>query len=180
MKRLWFFVGLLPAIIIYSSFAEWSWGSLTDHRLWLWFHLDGGGAALHPGQGPFSLHNLPWNIYTAMFMAPATDGRPPYIHPTIAGQAVWSITPALVLALRAPLNRPTLCLWGMAICSMIPSMTVYANGSAQLGFRYLILAYPFLFVLMARGWQRDALSYTLVIASIMLTWFFISQMRGWM
>ena len=161
-------LGALPAIAIYLAWSYARFGGLVDQALWRWYLLDSYGWLQHPG-GPFNFRNLPFNLYTALFMAPAFSNRPPWIHPTFMGQALIFTSPALILCLRGQGTRAGL-MWLAAGLVMVPSLTVYANGFSQFGARYWIQALPFLLVLMAIG-VRDAVdreARILVVISILL------------
>ena len=187
-----FALGLLPAFAIYLWFVNGRFGNwavyrgvvtepltwnLRDKALWLWYAQDSFGGLKNPGVGPFSWRYLPSNLYTAFFMAPRCDGVFPFIHPTPTGQAIMTISPAFILALRAPLaTRETLLLWAAVILGMCGALLVWANGFVQLGARYWIMVYPFLFLLIART-PIDQFAKILIIASICLSLFFTAQVR---
>jgi len=164
----WLALGALPAVAIYLAWSYARFAGFADQALWRWYELDSYGYLQHPG-GPFNLRNLPFNLYTALFMAPAFSDRPPWIHPTFMGQALVFTSPALILCLRARDRRAAL-MWLATGFVMIPPLTVYANGFSQFGARYWIQALPFLLVLMAIGVRNavDQEARILIVLSILL------------
>ena len=157
-------IGALPALGIYVAFNEWRYHTLTDIGLSLWYYWEPGGAYIHPGLGPFALAYLPFNLFTALFMAPQFVDHFPWVIPTPSGQAILLTSPAFVMAFKAK-GRDGCLLWGCLGASMVVAMLVYANGCAQMGFRYLIQGYPFLIALMAIG-GVDRVSRCLIVVSI--------------
>ena len=137
---LWIAPGLAFAGVFYIAFNEARYRTLTDIGLWLWYQYDGAGHASHPGiPGPFSLHFVPNNLYTVLFMSPALNDQFPYIHPTGGGQALIPTSPAFILALRASIRRPIVILmWLAVLLGAAASLSVYANGFVQFGTRYWI------------------------------------------
>ena len=164
-----FLLGLTPAILAYLAWNYARFETLTDGSLWLWWAHDSYRAP-HAGSttGPFSIHYLPWNLYSAFFMAPLFQPTFPWIRPWVMGESLLFTSPALLLALRAPWDRLTLLLWTAVGLSMAAALTVYANGMIQFGARYWIQALPFLLALMARS-EIDRFARILIGASIILT-----------
>lgn len=100
-------------------------------------------------------------------MAPNFQWRFPWIVPTPAGQSLLTTSPALILALRASLTEgETWLLWAATALVMCGALLVYSNGIAQVGYRYGIMALPFLLVLMSKG-PMDQLAKILIGVSIM-------------
>lgn len=148
-------LGLLPAIVAYIAWSYVRFGTFTDKALWLWYQVDPYAKA-HPG-GPFSLANLSWNLYTALFMAPMFNSHGfPWIRPWGMGEALIFTSPALILALRASWRRvETWVLWACVFGCMAAGLTVYANGFVQFGARYWIQVMPFLIALMGMSRLRQ-------------------------
>ena len=178
----WMLPGLAAAALIYVAYNEVRFGTPNDIALWIWYNQDKYRFA-RPG-GPFALRDLPFNLYTLLFMAPSYSDKFPWIHPEFMGQALILMSPAFILALRPSFLRPIPALMlAAAILSSGPSLLVYASGFAQLGPRYYVQVYPFLLTLIALGIPRkpDQLTKILIVVSIVLVVFFTWQVRwyGW-
>lgn len=178
----WMLPGFVGAALIYLAYNEVRFGSPNDLSLWIWYGQDKYRFS-RPG-GPFALRDLPFNLYTLLFMAPAYDDKFPWIRPQFMGQALILTSPAFVLALRPNLLKPlTALVAAAAILGSGPSLLVYASGFAQLGPRYYVQVYPFLLTLVALGTPHkpDQLTKILIVVSIVLVVFFTWQVRwyGW-
>lgn len=144
-------------------------GSLVDKAIQLWAVAD------RAPYGAFSIHYLPFNLYTTFFMAPVYVSSAPWLLPQISGMSLFSTTPALLLVLRAPFNR---FLWLQVVLVMAGPMLVYSNGVAQLGARYWLLAMPFLMLIV--GCQpTDRFAKILIGASIALMCYWMWCVRYW-
>lgn len=181
-ELLWMLPGFAGAALLYVAYNEVRFGTPNDIALWLWYAQDRYRFA-RPG-GPFALRDLPYNLYTLLFMAPGYSDKFPWIHPEFMGQALILTSPAFVLALRPSFLKPLPALiLAAAALSSGPSLLVYASGFAQLGPRYYVQVYPFLLTLIALGAPRrlDQLSKILIALSIALVVFFTWQVRwyGW-
>jgi hypothetical protein len=178
----WMLPGFAGAALAYAAYNEVRFGTPNDIALWIWYAQDSYRLS-RPG-GPFALRDLPFNLYTLLFMAPGYSDKFPWIHPEFMGQALILTSPAFVLALRPSFLKPlpVLVLAGAALSSG-PSLLVYASGFAQLGPRYYVQIYPFLLTLIALGAPRklDQLTKILIVISIALVVFFTWQVRwyGW-
>lgn len=181
-ELIWILPGFAAAVLIYTAYNLVRFGTPNDVALWIWYAQDKYGLS-RPG-GPFALRDLPFNLYTVLFMAPSYSDKFPWIHPEFMGQALIFTSPAFVLALRPSFLKPIpVLVLAAAILSSGPSLLVYANGFAQLGPRYYEQVYPFLATLIALGVPRklDQLTKILIVLSIILTVFFTWQVRwyGW-
>lgn len=179
LRELW---KLLPgwglALAVYGWFNYMRYGTVVDLTFSLYYPHD--PAHLSATHGPFSVHYLPNNLYTLLFIGPTFSGRFPWIRPTAMGQSLPLTSPAFVLALRPSFKQrimPLLLL--AALAGSLPSLTVYASGYVQFGARYYIQAYPFLLAMMAMGMKRraDQLSKILIVTSIALVAFGLWQVR---
>lgn len=164
--------GFAIAVVISVWFNEVRFGTLSDISLWLFTHQDGWLQQRMGGGSPIQLSFLPANIYTVLFMAPVLDGRFPYIHPQIHGQALVLTSPAFLLALRPSFRRaiPLLVLLAAGF-SMGPVLLWYGNGFMQFGMRFYVQVFPFLVVLMALGAQElgiDQMGKILIVISVIL------------
>jgi hypothetical protein len=181
-ELVWMLPGLTGAALIYVAYNEVRFGTPNDIALWIWYGQDKYRFA-RPG-GPFALRDLPFNLYTLLFMAPGYSDKFPWIHPEFMGQALMLTSPAFILALRPSFLRPIPALvLAAALLSSGPSLLVYASGFAQLGPRYYVQVYPFLLTLIALGAPRklDQLTKILIVVSIIFVAFFTWQVRwyGW-
>ena len=157
--------GLALAAALYIGWSYVRFGTLTDHTLWLWWATDPYRAPhIGANAGPFSLVYLPWNLYTALFMAPHFQPAFPWVRPWVMGEALVFTSPALLLTMLGRLTIERAALWLAVALSMGACLTVYANGFVQFGSRYWIQALPFLVLLMPKGQGR-----ALIILSIILT-----------
>ena len=178
----WMLPGFVGAALVYVAYNEVRFGTPNDVALWIWYGRDNYRLS-RPG-GPFALRDLPFNLYTLLFMAPGYSDKFPWIHPEFMGQALILTSPAFVLALRPSFLKPipVLILVAAALSSG-PSLLVYASGFAQLGPRYYVQVYPFLLTLIALGVPRklDQLTKILIVVSIVFVVFFTWQVRwyGW-
>jgi hypothetical protein len=76
--------------------------------------------------------------------------HPPYLIAGTFGTSLTYTSPALVLALLAPLReRAVQLLWLATICCAIPALLYYSTGMVQLGARHALDFIPFLYALMA-------------------------------
>jgi hypothetical protein len=179
--------GLVTGAVVYGVFNYSRYGSFFDQSLWLWYRCcDGGGyfnAAFHRAiPGPFSLHFLPTNLYTLLFLGWGPSESFPGIKPQGAGQALLLTSPAFILALRPSLKGAvTILMWLASILTMGASLTVYASGFMQFGTRYYVQIFPFLLVLIAlgvgAGRRVDQFGKILIFASILLVAFGVWQIR---
>lgn len=193
-RRLFTFAAtLIPAalLLLWFNWARFGNPFQTDLALYVQTNF----FDLHPLMpfGPFSPHYLPQNLDVVLFMPPHLDDRWPYLHPHMAGQALIFTSPAFLVALRARLftatlwarlSTATVCLWLMMFSVMVPCMLVWATGYEQLGARYWIQAYPFMFALMCRHATDDGLDRfdkMLICLSIAMVWvsIFIVRHYGW-
>jgi hypothetical protein len=178
----WMLPAFAGAALVYVAYNEVRFGAPNDIALWIWYRQDNYRFA-RPG-GPFALRDLPFNLYTLLFMAPGYSDNFPWIHPEFMGQALMLTSPAFVLALRPSFLKPIPALiLAAAALSSGPSLLVYASGFAQLGPRYYVQVYPFLLTLVALGVPRklDQLTKILIVLSVILVVFFTWQVRwyGW-
>jgi hypothetical protein len=109
--------------------------------------------------GLFSLAHLPKNLYALLLATPqaypslqAPVLAFPYLYPSPWGMGLFFTTPAFLYLWRARLReRMVRGAWLATCLVLIPIVTYYGVGWMQFGYRYALDAYPFLFVLMARG-----------------------------
>jgi hypothetical protein len=177
--------GFAMAAAVYGTFNYTRYGTFFDQSLWLWYRCcDGGGYnSTKTIPGPFSVHFLPPNLYTLLFLGWGFNSTAfPWVRAQGAGQALLFTSPAFVLALRPSLKRAmTLLMWLASVLTMSASLTVYASGFVQFGTRYYVQIFPFLLVLVALGVgpgkPPDQLTKILIVASIFLVCFGLAQIR---
>jgi hypothetical protein len=187
IRELWWMgPGFAMAAIVYGTFNYTRYGTFFDQSLWLWYRCcDGAGAsdpANHGVPGPFSIHFLPRNVYTVLFMNWGFGNRFPWLFPMGSGQALMFTSPAFILALRSSLKKAVpVLIWLAALFTMAGALSVYANGFVQFGPRYWVQVYPFLLVLVALGMEADKpvdqLTKVLILASIFLVCLGIWEIR---
>jgi hypothetical protein len=184
-RRLSSVFGMLPGFamagVVYGVFNYSRYGTFFDQALWLWYRCCDGNGYFNPSfhqaiPGPLSLHFLPVNLHTVLFLGWGLSDVAPWLHPLGGGQALILTSPAFILALRPSLKRwGSQLMWLATVLCMGPAMLWYANGFVQFGPRYWIQVYPFLLVLVALGIGRaqraDQLTKILVLASILLVSF---------
>lgn len=172
--------GFVFALGVYAIYCYLRYGVPYDLGLGLWYNVEPAGRAAHPGLGPFSLSYLPFNLYTALFMAPAFVPHFPWVVPTPMGQCILLTSPALLVALAAPWDKKTALLWSAVLLSMSGCLLVWSNGVEQFGYRYLIQVLPFLVLLMSRVRESpDRVTRTLVLVSLCLTTWGLAVIRLW-
>jgi hypothetical protein len=163
--------------VLYALINEARFGTLTDPTMWIWYAQDIAGGKRFPW-GPFSLHYLPLNIYTALFLGPAYTWQAPFIRPQAIGQSLLTTSPALLLALRAKFwNVEMVLLWSAIVLGMGACMLVWSNGVEQFGARYWIQSFPFFVALIAKT-PIDQFAKVLIVASIFLVVAFTMEIRG--
>ena len=165
--------------IVYVALNLVRFGSFGDPTMWIWYAQDVAGGKRFPW-GPFSLHYLPLNIYTALFLGPAYVWQAPFIRPQAIGQSLLTTSPALLLALRARFTKETCLFWAAIILGMGACMLVWSNGVEQYSCRYWIQVFPFFIALISKT-PIDQFAKILIVASIALTLFFTWEIRvlGW-
>jgi hypothetical protein len=190
-RRFWRLAGMIPGFamagVVYGLFNYSRYGTFFDQALWLWYRCCDGSGYFNPAfhraiPGPLSLHFLPANLHTVLFMGWGLGDTFPWLHPLGAGQALVLTSPAFILALRPSLkNRMTQLIWSAAILCMGPGLLWYATGFVQFGPRYWLQVYPFLLVLVALGVgatkRADQMTKILILASILLVSFGMWHIR---
>jgi hypothetical protein len=168
---------LAVSFFIYAIHGWAKYGVPYDKGLQLWYGQDVLSQTAY--YGPFSIHYLPFNLYTTLFMAPAFTRGFPWIVPTNAGQALMLTSPALILVLGANYReRKNQYLIAATLLSMSGCLLVWANGADQFGCRYWIQALPFLCLLM-RDAESSRLAQRLVVVSVVLQAWGVSVIRLW-
>jgi len=142
-----FGVALAPFALLWIAYNEARWGVPYDSGHTIFFHQDAGvGSSVG---SPFSLSNLPMQLYSFFIQAPSYTQARPYLVPELTGVALTFTSPALLLALRVRGPAVTVAaLWLATFLAAGPSLLYYVNGSSQYGMRHAMDFEPYLFVLM--------------------------------
>jgi hypothetical protein len=121
------------------------------------------GYALIPGvlaeaaytNGIFGIANIPSSVWAMLLATPPTVAGFPYFQPPRIGPvSILLTTPAFLWAFRA--RRPdwfNLGAWTAIGLILIPILTHGGTGDEQFGYRFAQDFYPFLFLLMVRGFR---------------------------
>ena len=99
---------------------------------------------------PFALKNVGMQLQFYLLQAPHLIALPPYVVAGQFGTALTFTSPALAIALLAPLReRAVQLLWLATACCAIPALLYYSTGMVQFGARHALDFIPFLYALMA-------------------------------
>jgi hypothetical protein len=158
-------LALLPFALAWIGYNELRWHVPWDAGHTIFYHED---PYLGSATGsPFSLQNVPMQLWSFFVLQPQMQNAPPYVVPLQVGTALWFTSPALLLALFA--RRPlalVISLWIAVVLVAGPSLLYYANGGAQFGMRHALDFEPFLLVLLALA-AREGLA---VIWRALIVW----------
>jgi hypothetical protein len=98
-------------------------------------------------QGLFSLHAIPWNIYTMLFQGFESIDYFPYIRPNGFGCSIFLASPFLCLLFRQG-GRYKVGAW-VAIGCLTLVLWLHGNpGSWQFSYRYAMILLPWMFLLL--------------------------------
>lgn len=99
---------------------------------------------------PFALKNLGMQLQFYFMKPPQVLATPPYLVAGQFGTALTFTSPALAIALLAPIReRAVQLLWFATACCAVPALLYYSTGMVQLGARHALDFIPFLYCLMA-------------------------------
>jgi hypothetical protein len=148
---------LLPAVAVGALFAIPSafynyirWGTIADVGFSKFYYVMESDK--HGGSGPFGLEYLGMQLQFYFLQQPHVVAVPPYLIAGTFGTALTYTSPALVIALLAPIReRAVQWLWLATACCAIPALLYYSTGMVQLGARHALDFIPFLYALMAYG-----------------------------
>ena len=124
------------------------WGTIADVGFTKFYRtMDMGKDDPAP---PFALKNLVMQLHFYLAEPPHVIAAPPYLIAGHFGTALTITSPALAIALLAPIReRAVQLLWlATALCA-IPALLYYSTGMVQLGARHALDFIPFLYALMA-------------------------------
>lgn len=124
------------------------WGTIADVGFTKFYYVVESDK--HGGAGPFGLQYLGMQLQFYFLQQPHLIAAPPYLIAGTFGTALTYTSPALVIALLAPLReRAVQLLWLATACCAIPALLYYSTGMVQLGARHALDFAPFLYALMA-------------------------------
>ncbi|GAC1623034.1 MAG: hypothetical protein NVS4B13_12520 [Candidatus Elarobacter sp.] len=149
-----FVASLVPFFVLWVSYNLARWHVPWDAGHTIFYHQDPfmGSAA----GSPFSLANVPTELFSFFVVPPVLHGTFPYVEPLAFGTALWFTSPALVLAFfaREP-RRLVASLWIATLLVAGPSLLYYANGGSQFGMRHALDFAPFVLILMGLAARSD-------------------------
>lgn len=162
-----FSLGLAPAILFNGIYNFLRWGTVFDVGYILlpifnepWYRY-----------GLFSIRYVPLHLKEVFTALPAFSKNPPFMIPSIYVMALWFVTPAFLLILKAKF-KTKLALASLIAAAVIalPDLMHGNNGSTQFGFRFALDFMPFLLLLTASGLQNNFSWYAklLLILSILI------------
>ena len=160
--------GVAPLLALYAGYNWLRWHTLRDIGYLEFYHQDTNVGS--PTGSPFALSHVPFNLYSWFMLAPDFAREFPWIKPTSFGVSLTLTSPALLLALAAPVrNREAVALWSTIALVSIPSLLYFVNGFEQFGMRYTLDFTPFAIVLVARAFTRvpSSLAIGLIVYSIL-------------
>ena len=97
--------------------------------------------------GLFSIHAIPWNVYTMLFQGFESISYFPYIRPNGFGCSIFLASPFLCLLFREG-GRYKVAAWG-AIALLTLVLWCHGNpGSWQFSYRYAMILFPWMFLLL--------------------------------
>ena len=128
--------------------------------------------------GLFSIHAIPWNMYTMLFQGFESISYFPYILPNGFGCSIFLASPFLFLLFREG-GRYTVAAW-VAIALLTLVLWCHGNpGSWQFSYRYAIILLPWMFLLLtgngpAKVTIREVSLFAVSVAiNAMATWLFL-------
>ena len=97
--------------------------------------------------GLFSLHAIPWNIYTMLFQGFESISYFPYIQPNGFGCSIFLASPFLCLLFRQGGRYKTVAWVAIALLTLV--LWMHGNpGSWQFSYRYAMILLPWMFLLL--------------------------------
>jgi hypothetical protein len=124
------------------------WGSIADEGFAKFYRImDAGKVDPSP---PFALKNVGMQLHFFFLQQPHVIPTAPYLIAGTFGTALTYTSPALLIALLAPIReRAVQLLWFATALCAIPALLYYSTGMVQLGARHALDFIPFLYALMA-------------------------------
>ncbi|MBU1000219.1 hypothetical protein KKE78_02370 [Patescibacteria group bacterium] len=146
-----FFVGLAPAVLFNGVYNYFRFGTIFDVGYSLlpifnepWYRY-----------GLFDVRYIPIHINELFTSLPVFSNQLPYIVPSIYIMALWFVTPAFLLVIRANF-RTKLSIASLValIVISLPGLAHGNNGSTQFGYRFALDFMPYLIILTTSGLQN--------------------------
>ena len=171
-----FVLALVPFFVLWIAYNEARWHVPWDAGHTVFYHQDPYMG--QPNGSPFSLANVPNELYSFFVVAPRWHAQFPYLEPLAFGTALWFTSPALAFALfaRAP-RRLVVSLWAATLLVAGPSLLYYANGGSQFGMRHALDFEPFVLVLMGLA-ARQSRAQLWRAAQALIVWSVLAGMWG--
>ena len=158
---------LTPFVVGWLTYNEVRWHVPWDIGHTIFFHQDADVGNIVGS--PFSVANVPNQLWSFFVQAPQFMGDAPYAVPSQNGVALTWTSPALLFAFFAQRPRPlAVSLWFAVLLAAGPSFLYYVNGFIQFGMRHALDFEAFLYVLMVLAARRgfNAWWYALLGVSI--------------
>ncbi len=136
----------LPAILVLATAA---YNFVRFHSIFDFGYIHIPEVAQEPWykHGLFSIHAIPWNIYTMLFQGYESLAYFPYIRPNGFGCSIFLASPFLCLLFRQG-GRYKLVAW-VAIALLTLVLWLHGNpGSWQFSYRYAMILLPWMFLLL--------------------------------
>jgi hypothetical protein len=97
--------------------------------------------------GLFSIHAIPWNIYTMLFQGFESISYFPYIEPNGFGCSIFLASPFLCLLFRQGGQHKVLAWIAISLLTLV--LCLHGNpGSWQFSYRYAMILLPWMFLLL--------------------------------
>jgi hypothetical protein len=126
--------------------------------------------------GLFSIHAIPWNIYTMLFQGFESISYFPYILPNGFGCSILLASPFLCLLFRQG-GRYTVAAW-VAIALLTLVLWCHGNpGSWQFSYRYAMILIPWMFLLLTGNGPAKI---TVIEASLFVVSVTINALATWL
>jgi len=166
----------VPAFALWIAYNEARWGVPWDSGHTIFYHQDVYAGS--PDGSPFSLANVPYQLFSFFLQWPYLIHIFPFLIPIPKGVALTWTSPALILAFWARRPRSTvISMWVATALVAAPSLLYFVNGYSQFGMRHALDFEPFLLVLMMLVvrerfplWARILIAYSVVVG-IWGVWF---------
>ncbi len=131
-----------------ALYNEARWGTIADVGFTKFYRImDVGRTDPSP---PFALKNIGMQLQFYLVQPPHVLARPPFLIAGLFGTALTYTSPALAIALLAPLReRAVQLLWLATLLCAVPALLYYSTGMVQLGARHALDFIPFLYALIA-------------------------------
>jgi hypothetical protein len=161
------------------------WGTIADVGFTKFYRIMDVGK--NDPAPPFALKNLGMQLQFYFLQPPQRIDRPPFLIAGQFGTALTFTSPALLIALLAPLReRAVQLLWFATALCAIPALLYYSTGMVQLGARHALDFIPFLYCLMAFAirerpslWYLPLFAWSILFGVVELAvWFWAPKLVG--